>query len=165
MDYTPADATLVFNRETTTYQISIPIINDDIPEGDETFTVNLGVSDSSERNVTVDPAQALVVILYSELATPPECITSSIRLGDSDTGFEGRVEVCVNGSWSTVCDESWDYQDAVVTCTQLGLPSYGKLKCIRVVHMFLTSSTYLPYRCFCIWWCPVWWWKWSNWSH
>ena len=48
-----------------------------------------------------------------------------MRLADGLIDNEGRVEVCVNGVWGTVCDQGWDKTDAHVVCQQLGHPELG----------------------------------------
>ena len=55
------------------------------------------------------------------------CQDGDIRLNGGRSTLEGRVEICFNNQWGTVCDDSWDAADATVVCIQLGLPSEGKL--------------------------------------
>ena len=57
-----------------------------------------------------------------------DCTHGQIQLRGGWTSREGRVEICVDGTWGTVCDDGWNYNDARVACRQLGFPTLGNIK-------------------------------------
>jgi hypothetical protein len=73
----------------------------------------------------------------------------SIRLSNGTYSNEGRVEICLNGYWGTICSNGWDENDAFITCKRVGHPTLRPIpmingyfgKGIGPVHMTSVGCT------------------------
>ena len=71
-----------------------------------------------------------VMVLGLSLFTEATCEDDehgAVRLVGERFAHQGRVEVCLNGNWGTVCIDGWAYIDSIVVCRQLGYGRPGEL--------------------------------------
>ena len=63
-----------------------------------------------------------------------------MRLVGGLTNREGRVEVCLDGRWGTVCGEGWGDTEAGLVCSTMGFPAQSK----HISQTIHTIATYIP---------------------
>ena len=67
----------------------------------------------------------LNVMCYTFFLPIAPCASGELRLVGGLILNEGRVEICMDNVWGTVCDDSWSSTDATVVCRQLGFSTTG----------------------------------------
>ena len=65
------------------------------------------------------------------------CANDQLRLAGGNIPNEGRVEICMNNEWGTVCDDFWGSSDATVVCRQLGYSTEGQQHFAAKFQQFL----------------------------
>ena len=74
-----------------------------------------------------------MIIIFSDVPVPErlilfssgDCTDGKLRIRGTSDDRLGRLEVCVNGTWSIICKDGWDDLDARVACQQLGYSLFG----------------------------------------
>ena len=73
------------------------------------------------------------------------CSNGDVRLVGGSGSHEGRVEVCINEAWGSICSNGWDDKDADIVCKQLGFLPIGQY--IPVLCTYCIIIIILFYRC------------------
>ena len=81
-----------------------------------------GVRCSPESNAIVSLLQIYAICYFVGLGV---CNNGEVRLVNGASEMEGRVEICFDETWGTVCDTLWSTNDATVVCRQLGFSRTG----------------------------------------
>ena len=82
-------------------------------------------------------------MLHSVCILVTGCTNGDVRLVNGATG-RGRVEICSENSWGTICNDDWDESEAVVVCRQLNFnDGQGEhcqtISCINKIYYHLAG--------------------------
>jgi len=85
---------------------------------------------------TVCCAEGCILAIHTEFVpTNITCTDGELRLEGGIAPGEGRVEMCYENQWGTVCDDLWDSRDAGIVCRQLGFFSRGAYIAMHLVAL------------------------------
>ncbi|MCG8625906.1 MAG: scavenger receptor cysteine-rich domain-containing protein, partial [Proteobacteria bacterium] len=78
------------------------------------------------------------VVCQAQSTVSSNCSYGDIRLVNGSNKLEGRLEICINKVWGTICSQGFTADDADIVCSQIGLPFNGKnhKECSAGVQVF-----------------------------
>ena len=79
--------------------------------------------------------------MYFHTGAAPSCRDGDIRLTNSHSENEGRVEICVNGTWGKICPDNWSLTESATVCKQLGFSENGITKATVIDSFDEINST------------------------
>ena len=85
------------------------------------------------------------------VANYSNCTDGDVRLVGGVSQYQGRVEVCLNRAWGTVCARSsWGSQEAKIVCRQIGALTIGIFKGSFIMLSFNFSRLFI-WPCYKFW--------------
>ena len=67
-----------------------------------------------------------------------DCSDGELRRQNGSSVREGRVEICVNRAWGTICNHNYGITDAQTICSQLTFAREGQtILLLAVTHVYL----------------------------
>ena len=91
----------------------------------------------------------LLVIIFLDPSF--SCTDGEIRLVDGLSSNVGRVEICYDNHYGTICHNGWNQQDASVVCAQLGFEREGMYVYVLFVYVCVcVQMCVYIYMCVCV---------------
>lgn len=92
---------------------------------------------------------AWIIIFFLPCSSLAQCnTTGETRLVGGRDKYEGRVEICLNGTWGTVDSDRFYYNNSIVVCRSLGFPTVGELLCdakfytLHILHFLVLLQSF-----------------------
>lgn len=73
------------------------------------------------------------VVPIDRNTTYEPCEDGDVRLRDGTNHLDGRLEICINDAWGTVCENEFTSDEARIVCAKLGF-NEGRCACREVLQ-------------------------------
>ena len=94
----------------------LPVVLSDVACSAEQNTL---LECAASSSACLPQAAGAGVVCQASFTRSANCSDGDIRLMNGSTVLEGRVEICINNAWGTVCDRTFSEDEANVICGQV----------------------------------------------